>query len=245
MLAMKAHSRRACTARVLVLIACGHSATASGTAAGPAESAVIAGIDAAVQARVANVTGFTDVERYDVYRGQDETHPAAEITVKVIYRRGVGKSYTVLSQKGSAVIRKFGLEPLLESEKEINQPGKVEGSWFTSANYGMKLKSGAVEQLGGRACYALSIQPKHKAPNAIEGTLWVDAKDFSVVRVEGVASQKPSIWAGTTHMMRDYVNIDGYPMATHARAESDSRWFGRTVVTINYSDYHLELRPGR
>ena len=31
-----------------------------------------------------------------------------------------------------------------------------------------------------------------------------------------------------------------YPMAMHARAESNSLLFGRTVVTIDYSDYHLQ-----
>lgn len=243
MLAMKAVWRIARASPVFAVLLCGSAASAR-YAAPPSEPSIVAGIDAAVQARVANVTAFTDLERYDVYRGQDQSQPAAEITVRVTYRKGVGKSYVILSEKGSAVIRKFGLMPLLENEKEINQPGKVERSWFTSANYEMKLKSGSVEWLNGRACYALEIKPKHKAPNLVEGTLWVDAKDFSVAKVQGIASQKPSFFAGTTHMMREYVNIDGYPMATHARAESDSRWFGRTVVTINYSDYRLDLRPG-
>lgn len=243
MLAMYGLSHIAGISQLLALFLCGVLAIAP--AAGPAESAVIAGIDAEVRTRVATVAGFTDLERYDVYRGRDETHPAAEITVKVIYSKGVGKSYTILSQKGSAIIRRFGLMPLLDSEKELNQPGKVEDSWFISANYEMKLKSGATEQVDGRACYALAITPKHKAPNMIDGTLWVDAKDFSIARVDGVASQKPSVFAGKTHMMRDYANIDGYPMANHARAESNSPVFGRTVVTINYSDYHLQLRPAR
>jgi hypothetical protein len=44
-------------------------------------------------------------------------------------------------------------------------------------------------------------------------------------------------------MMRQYEQIDGFPMATHARAESNSMLFGRTVVTIDYSDYHLQLAP--
>jgi hypothetical protein len=242
MLAMKGVLYVARALPVLAVFVCGAAVTAP-TAPGPSAASVIAGIDAAVRARVANVIGFTDVERYDVYRGQDETNPAAEMTVKVTYRQGVGKSYTILSQKGSAVIRRFGLNPLLENEKEINQPGKVESSWFTSANYEMKLKSSAVEQVKGRACHAVAIKPKRKAPNMIDGTLWADAKDSSIVRVAGVASQRPSIFAGTTHMMRDYVNIDGYPMAAHARAESDSRLFGRTVVTIDYGNYHLQLRP--
>ncbi len=241
MLAMKRPSRIAAACHTLAIFIFGGGVAAWGGAAVSGDS-VIRSIDAEVQARVAAVAGFTDVERYDVYRGQDETHPAAEITVKVTYRKRVGKSYTILSQKGSSLIRRFGLKPLLENEKEINQPGKVENSWFTSANYEMKLKSGPVEQVNGRTCYALAITPKHKAPNMLEGTLWVDARDFSIVRVKGIASQKPSIFAGTTHMMRDYGNIDGYPMATQARAESNSAWFGRTVVVIHYGDYHLELQ---
>ncbi len=167
------------------------------------------------------------------------------MTVKVTYRKGTGKDYVILSQEGSAIIRKFGLAALLKDEKKINKPGNVESSWFTSANYEMKLKSDTTEPVNGRECYAVAITPRHKAPNMIHGTLWVDAKDFSIVKVAGIASEKPSIFAGTTHMMRQYESVDGYPMATHARAESNSWLFGRTVVTIDYSDYHLELSPHR
>jgi len=33
-------------------------------------------------------------------------------------------------------------------------------------------------------------------------------------------------------------------MATHARAESNTFLYGRTVVTIDYTDYKIELQPG-
>ena len=196
-------------------------------------------IDAAVQSRVSHVAGFSDVEKYDVYRGQDESHSVAEITVKMSYRRGVGRSYEILSQGGSEMIRRFGLLPLLKDEDHLSQPGNVERTWFTTANYKMELKSGQVEQLGGHRCYQVAITPRHKAPNAIEGTLWVDATDGSIVKVKGVASRRPSMLAGTTRMMREYTKVHGYAMATHARAVSNSHWIGRTVVTVEYSHYHL------
>ena len=79
----------------------------------------------------------------------------------------------------------------------------------------------------------------------IDGTLWVDANDGSIVEIEGVASKSPSPFAGTTHMMRQYTNIEGFPMAMHARAESKSVLFGRTVVLIDYTDYHLHVQRGR
>lgn len=209
------------------------------------EASVVRQVDDAVQSRVEHVEDFTDKEHYAVYRGKDESHPVAEMTVRTIYRRGVGKTYTILAESGSSIIRKFGLMPLLENEKTINQPGNVAQSWFTSANYQMHLKSGEAQSLDGRECLILSINPKRKAPNMIEGTMWVDAKDYSIAQVDGVASKSPSVWAGTTHMMRRYMNISGYPMATHARAEASSLLFGRTVVTIDYQEYRIQVRPGR
>ena len=206
-------------------------------------SSVIRHVDAAVESRVESVASFTVNEHYAVYRGKDEIHPAAEMTVKTTYDKGTGKSYTIVSQSGSAIIRKFGLLPLLENEKSINQPGNAERSWFTSANYDMELKSGRIQRQDGRDCIALSVKPQRKAPNRIDGTLWVDANDYQIARIEGVASKNPSVLAGTTQMMRQYENVNGFAMATHARAESNSFLFGRIVVIIDYRDYQLRVRP--
>jgi hypothetical protein len=211
----------------------------------PDGAAVIRSVDASVQRRFQNVLGFTDVEHYAVFRGNDETHPAAEMTVKDTYRKGVGKTYTVLSQSGSALIQRFGLKPLLEHEEAINHPGNVELSWFNSSNYEMKLQAGAVQRLDGRDCYVLDVTAKRKAPNSINGEIWVDATDGSIVKLDGIASKNPSAFAGATHLMREYTEIDGHPMATHARAESSSALFGRTVVVIDYSQYHLQLTPAK
>lgn len=207
----------------------------------PDEASVIRMVDAEVQNRFATVLGFTDIEHYRVFRGGDETHAVAEMTARDTYRKGVGKTYTVLSRSGSDIVQKFGLQPLIENETRINNPATVSQTWFNSANYTMKLKPGGVQLLNGRECFVLSIDPKEKAANMIAGTMWVDARDGSIAQVEGIASKSPSAFAGTTHMMRQYVQIDGFPMATHARAESSSFLFGRTVVLIDYSDYHLQL----
>lgn len=205
----------------------------------PNPETVIRGIDAAVYTRYDNVLGFTAIERYSVFKGNDETHPVAEMTVKDNYTKGVGKTYTVLSRTGSGFVMKIGLEPLLENEKIINLPGNLQQSWFTSANYTMNLSG--TERLDGRTCLRLAVQARHKARNTIDGTIWVDAKNDTLIQIQGVATKDPSAFAGATHLMRQYVEIQGYSMAKHARAESSSI-VGRIVVTIDYSDYHLQLR---
>jgi hypothetical protein len=213
-------------------------------AQGPDEESIIHQIDAAAHVRYDNVDAFTVREHYAVFRGADQTHPAAEMTVATTYKKGLGKSYSILSQSGSPIIRKFGLQPLLDNERSINQPGSVEKSWFTSANYEMHLKPDVTRTIDGRDCRAVSMKPRRKAPNMIEGTLWVDRKDDSIAEIEGVASKPPSVFAGRTQMMRQYQNMSGFAMATHARAESNSGLFGKTVVTIDYQDYKIETRPG-
>jgi outer membrane lipoprotein-sorting protein len=207
------------------------------------QAAVIRGVDAAVMARVNRIAGYTVTEHYAVYKGQDETHSVAEMTVKTTYRKGTGKSYAVLSSSGSALVRRLGLDSILENERTINLPANVAQSWITSTNYEMTLKPGT-QTIDGRQCLVLAINPKRKAPNLIVGTLWVDAKDFTIVRLEGVASKAPSVFAGVTHMMRQYAMVDGFAMATHAHAESSTFLYGKTVVVIDYSGYEIEVRPG-
>ena len=208
-------------------------------------ASVIQRVDAAVKARIDHVAAYTVTEHYAVYRGKDETHPAAEMTVQTLYRKDSGKSYTILSESGSEFIRSHVLLKLLDEEKNINLPGIREHSWFTSANYEMQLKPGSVQLIDGRECLALAIHPKRKATNMIEGTLMVDAKDGSIVQLEGTATQSPSIFTGAAQVMRHYVNVNGFSMATQARAVSDSFLLGRTTVTIDYSDYKIQLRPAK
>ena len=220
-------------------------AIASLPAQQPDEASIIRHLDAAAQARYDNVMGFSLTESYAVYRGNDETHPVAEMKVKTTYKKGSGKSYVILSQSGSGFIQRIALLPLLDNEKNVNIPGNVEKSWFTSTNFTMKLKPGVTQKIDGRDCIALAVVPKIKASNMIDGTLWVDAHDNSIVEIEGIASKSPSIFAGTTHMMRTYTNISGYTMATHARAVTSNALLGRTVVTIDYLDYQLQLAQAK
>lgn len=211
----------------------------------PDEVSVVQHIDGVIKARFEAVLSFTVTERYTVYRGSDETHSAAQLTVKTTYDKNTGKSYSIVSKAGSEIIKHFVLDALLENEKRINEPGNREASWFTSANYELKLLPGGIQRVDGRDCFAVSMNPRQKAANLIQGTMWVDAKDFSTVRIEGTSTKSPSMLTGPSHVMRQYALFDGFAQATHARAESNSALFGKTVVTIDYIDYEIKIRATR
>jgi outer membrane lipoprotein-sorting protein len=211
----------------------------------PDEASIIRAVDAAVEARLSAIAGYTVTEHYAVYRNSDKVHPVAERTVKTTYRSGIGKNYEIISDSGSELIRKLVLDAILDNEKRINTPPATDNSYIISKNYEMKLQPGGPQHVNGRDCYVLSISPREKAPNLIVGTLWVDTKDESIVQLEGTTSKSVSVFTGPTKVMRQYAMVDGFAEATHASGASTSFLFGLTVVTIDYSDYQIQIRPSK
>ena len=225
----------------LVLLLCAGAGTIPAQQVDSA--AILQKIDAAVKARVDGIAGYKVTEHYAVFRSKDEVNPVAEMTVKTTYKRETGKSYAILSESGSAVIRNLVLHSILDNEQHVNEPGIREGAWVTTANYEMKVKPGGILKVNGRDCVALVLTPRRKEPYLLEGTLWVDAKDGKIVQIEGKATKSSSVFTGRTEMMRQYANVEGFAQATHARAQSDSFLFGQTVVKIDYLDYQVQLGP--
>lgn len=207
------------------------------------EADVIQGIDASVAARDANLTSYTVTEHYSVFRNQEKVHPAAEMTVKTTYRKNSGKSYEVMNQSGSELILKQVLGRVLESEKTLTQPANRVNALITSANYTMHVKGREV--VDGRDCIALSIAPRRSAQYLIQGDLWVDAQDYSIVQLAGVTAKSPTVFAAPTQVSRHYATVDGLPMATHATATSTSWLLGQTTIVIDYSGYQMELRAAQ
>ena len=177
---------------------------------------------------------------------QRRNHPVAEMTVKTIYRKETGKSYTILSQSGSEIIRSIVLGTILDNEKHINLPGIREGSWFTSANYEMKLKPGGIQRLDGRDCLALAITPRRKAPNHDRRNP-VGGRQR---RLDCPASREPHPKSFHLHRAR----ADDAPVRKRERLCHGHSRPGRfqtafslasTVVTIDYRDYQIQLAPGQ
>jgi hypothetical protein len=107
----------------------------------------------------------------------------------------------------------------------------------TSANYRIRLVG--EEVVRGRPCEVLELIPRRKSPHLLRGRAWVDAKDYSLVRIEGRPSASLSFLAGRPMIVRDYENIYGFAFAKRSHALSDSLLLGTTELTIEYSGYKL------
>jgi len=207
----------------------------------PDVSTIIRGVDASVKDRLNRLAAYSVTEHYLVFRGHDETKPAAEMLVKTTYRKETGKSYEILSQSGSSLWRNEVLKTLLENEQRMSQPGNVETALVNSSNYDMKLDKNAAQFLNGRECLVLDITPRRNSQYLFKGMLWVDAHDYSIVQLKGTAAKSAFFLANAAQVSRLYTEIDSLPMATHAEAVSGSTLLGQTVIKVDYNGYQVQL----
>jgi hypothetical protein len=204
---------------------------------------IIQRIDEAVYRRFNAISGYTVQEQYNLYRNSDP-NPAAQETIQTSYTRSVGKEYTPIAQSGSAVLRSAVIDHVLAGEKEVNLAANREGALITSKNYKMDPQPGTIDK-NGRPCILVTLKPLRKSTHLFTGKMWVDAADFTVVRLEGTPSESPSVFAGQTIVARDYIQVDGFSMATHAEAHSHSFLFGDTTLKIDYANYKIDLDPNQ
>jgi hypothetical protein len=199
------------------------------------EESVIRGVDQAEVNRETNLTGYSVTGHYTVRSNRFQT--SAEMTVAIVYRKGAGKSYQVLSRSGSSVLQTRVLDRLVQEEQEMSRGGIRQHVVVTSANYKMKLVS--KEPVVGRSCEVLELSPLTKSPHLLRGRAWFDEEDHSLVRIEGRTAASASFWAGRPMIVRDYEKIEGFSMAKRSHALAETLLLGKTELTIEYSDYKI------
>lgn len=222
------------------LAAPGCCAAAAAAQAGESP-AIIPLVDASVAHRDDNLLSYTVSEHYRVYRGADHEHPAADMVVRTLYRKDSGKTFTIVSQSGSHLLLTEVLGHVLDSETLMTQPVNRGRVVLTSLNYEMTALGS--ERVNDVDCVRISIVPKTSSPYLFKGTIWVNAKDGDIVKLDGVTAKSASVLTGATQVSRVYGEIDGMPMATHATAEANSWVLGSTTIDIDYTGYQMTLRP--
>ena len=122
----------------------------------------------------------------------------------------------------------------------MTQPANRSRVVLTSLNYEMR-PTGS-EDVNGIDCVRISIDPKTSSPYLFKGTIWVNAKDGDIVKLEGVTSKSASMLTGATQVSRVYEVMNGVPMATHATADASSWLLGSTTIDIDYTGYQMTMQ---
>lgn len=200
---------------------------------------VFSAIDKAQQVRDEKLAGYTATEHYTVHNSHfAET---AELTAKVCYQKGIGKTYQVLSCHGPRFLEERVIRRILKEDAQLSRNAARSHTLLTSDNYSMKLQGTKIFQ--GKPCYVIAIHPHHHDFSLIEGTAWVNVEDFSLLRVEGKPAASPSFWAGRPLIEREYTVIDGLSFPSHSRATSKGFFAGKSQLEVDYSEYAVSVSP--
>jgi outer membrane lipoprotein-sorting protein len=192
-------------------------------------------MDAHDHARAESLKGYTCLRRYSLENHR--FHKKAELNVRMTYTAPGHKIFEVLSEKGAAVLRQRVLRPMLDAEEEAGRDDIRPRTRMVEANYNFKLLGEEPRQ--GHAAYLLQVTPKTRNKFLIRGKVWVDAKDFGIIRVEASPAQSPSVLIYNTRVIQESICYRDVWLPLFNHSNTDSFLFGHTEVSIDSWDYKM------
>ncbi|MCU1300833.1 MAG: putative sigma regulatory protein MucB/RseB [Candidatus Sulfotelmatobacter sp.] len=187
--------------------------------------------------RAAALDQFTSTRVYHMqYRGFPNDRDA-EMVVNVAYRAPNAKQFHVVSQTGSKFVIDHVFRKLLEGEQEAANEENRAHTALNTENY--DFTSAGYEITADGPQYVLNLIPKTKNKFLYRGKIWVDAKDFAVVRIEGEPARNPSFWIKKTEVRHTYVKVNDFWLPAENHTESAIRLGGRAILSIQYRDYKI------
>ena len=167
------------------------------------------------------------------YKGRLADKVASE-TVQMTYTAPGSKQFVILSADGSPLLRDSVFQRAMDSEQEAAGRNDTR---MTTDNYDMKLLGS--ERLPEGACYVLSVTPRHTNRFTYRGKIWVQGKDFAVVRVEAEPVETPSFWVKNGSFRTDYSKVGDFWFPARMISNSHIRLGGEATLTIQYGPYHV------
>lgn len=194
--------------------------------------------------RAEDLKGYTEQRRYSVTYQGFPANLSATIVVEATYDAPGNKQFHIISQTGSKLLADHVLKKLMEAEQQAaSDPSQTAP---TTANYSFTLV--AQQIVDGRPCYVLQVEPKTASRLLYRGTIWVDADDFAVARIEATPAHNPSFWIRGTKIHHVNAKTGEFWLPERNQSETDVRMGGRATLTIDYGAYKMDsadahLRP--
>jgi hypothetical protein len=162
--------------------------------------------------------------------------------VKVSYTAPGMKTFTIESESGSELLLNHVLHRLLESEKEAgSDAANRDAVALTTDNY--RFSSLGCAQGNGKPQYVMQVEPLRDNKFLYRGTVWIDATDFAVTRIDAEPAKNPSMWIKRTVIHHEYEKAGEFYLPALNRTVTDVRMGGQAVLTIRYQDYKLSAAP--
>jgi len=200
---------------------------------GVTESQVFAELAADNERRRSVLHDYSVLRTYQVVDLKGKMH--AEEIGRMEFLAPDKKTFRVDSESGSGLVRDMALNPLIKSEIETAAGKQHHDSAISADNYSLNLLG--EQQVGRYRCFVAEAMPRRKDKYLFEGKLWIDVKDYSVVRIEGHPAKKLSFWIQRADFVRQYQKIDEFWLPQKDQTFVQVRLYGNKVLTIDHRDY--------
>ena len=164
-------------------------------------------------------------------------HRSAEMIVNVRYLAPGSKEFAIQSATGSKLIIDRVFKKLLEAEKEALESDNQRHTALNEENYRFTLVGYEPESSGG--LFVLKVEPRTADKFLYRGRIWVDARDFAVVRLEAQPAKNPSFWTKQADIVQEYQKVGDFWLPVRNRSVTAIRLGGRAELTIEYRDYQI------
>jgi len=153
--------------------------------------------------------------------------------VQTVFRRPDQLQSTVKSSQGSTFIRSQVFDKILAAENETRAKKDKQQVDIIPMNYDFALVGADVCER--RSCYRMRISPKRRDKYSLDGEVWIDAEDYSIVRIHGAPARRPSIWTLKTEIDRRYRKVAGIWLPERMDSSSNIMVAGHSVLSIEYT----------
>ncbi len=191
------------------------------------------------QARLRIFTGYTGTRNYSIQNTR--IHLNATMKVQVAVLPDGSKSFKIIEMTGPGALRKLVFQRMLDTESAASKPEAQSATKINADNYSFRMLE--TRYTNGSFYHVLAAEPKSANALLFRGNVWIDAKSYAIVRIDGAPAKNPSLWVEKTDFVHEYSPVGEHWLATVNRSETSVRVFGKTLIRIEYKDYKLSPGP--
>jgi hypothetical protein len=180
-----------------------------------------------------------ELKQYSAIRTYEVMNPSGKLyarqVVRLDYRAPDAKMFMTTFEEGSGLVRHMVFKRLIESETDAAAGKEHHDSSITPANYSFELLGEG--QAGPYYCFVIQATPKRQDKYLFEGTIWIDAQDFAIVKISGHPAKRPSFWIERADFVRQYQKIGQFWLPLKDETVVHVRLKGIKILMIDHEDY--------
>jgi hypothetical protein len=146
--------------------------------------------------------------------------------------------YEITAHGGSAYIRTKVLKAVLDGESEVIARGEAARSSLALSNYQFQANGIDTEGLAN-----VLVSPRRKERVLVSGTMFLNATDGALVRLQGRLAKSPSIWVRNVDIVRTYEQIEGTAVPVALESTAHVRFLGEATFRMTYVYSEIDGRP--